>query len=1026
MSSLFDDRDETPSAWGQGNPPPDALQRRSIKRDLLNELREGWNLGQPDSIAHLIDRWPNDPSHDPDVANLLAEDYHQRQVRGQYPTLDDYQRDFPAHADSLRQLVSRQRLFQSLGDVSARPGSMFRLPEIGDRAFGFHLRYALGSGAFASVYLAEQHDLAGRPVVLKVSAVEGSEPQTLAQMQHTNIVPIYSVHEDLRAGVRAVCMPYFGGASLTAVLEKLWEWDRPSQGREFVEALAAVRAPSLDELNHRGQDAANDVTGSEPLPAILQELSGYTLYQTAAWVVAQVADGLHHAHQRGILHRDIKPSNILISAEGQPLLLDFNLAQEEANQATHATLGGTVAYMAPEHLRALANPTESLVARVDQRSDIYSLGMVLAEFLIGRHPFDESGSYSALPLEIEAKAVERGKCAPSVRATHPDIPWSLESIVLKCLAPDPDHRYQSPDQLADDLRRFLGDQPLRHAPELSRVEQFQKYIRRHPRLTSTLSVGAAAAVAVLFVSMALVGVSRHLHTTRERLAQSHAVERFQAHEAGTTRALCRINTAVDLHNYLREGWNEGIRTLHLYDQRGQRPLDQHPDWKRLTPDQRRRLAEDRRELLTLLAGAEVRLNPGKPEALRQALRWLDSAEKIPGLPPSRAIWIERANNLEQLGDGPAATTARAQAVATPAASARDYYLLATIHARTGTRAGYSRAIEALDQALALNPRHYWSLVQRGICHLELGEPISAAGDFGTCIGLWPEFSWAYFNRGCVYDRSGRKREAIADYTAALKRDPTFRPSYINRGLAHLELKHYDQALADLNTACDLGPGDATLFASRGIALEALKRYPEADRAFASALARLDQQPQRLRDRVRWTIAFAIHERRPEDARQTFEEILEVSPRCPQAHYGLGMLAAARNRADEAIGHFEEAIQANSTFMEARRSRAVMLARMRQWDNAEREINWCLEREPSSPATLYAAACVTARAAEQSPNRASIAQVIKLLRLASEIAPLPGNAANDPDLASVRELPEFRSLLVMKSSVVPRSLSEQPR
>ena len=128
--------------------------------------------------------------------------------------------------------------------------------------------------------------------------------------------------------------------------------------------------------------------------AALRELS---YEHAAAWIVAQLADGLHHAHQRGILHRDIKPSNILISAEGQPLLLDFNLAQAEDEDPAHATIGGTVAYMAPEHLRALVGRTPALIRQVDRRSDIYSLGMVLAEMLTGHRPFEQSGSYSALP-----------------------------------------------------------------------------------------------------------------------------------------------------------------------------------------------------------------------------------------------------------------------------------------------------------------------------------------------------------------------------------------------------------------------------------------------------------------------------------------------------------------------------------------------------------------------------------------------------------------------------------------------------
>src|SRR5205823_13515629 len=104
----------------------------------------------------------------------------------------------------------------------------------------------------------------------------------------------------------------------------------------------------------------------------LVRLSQGSYIQATAWIVAQLADGLHHAHQRGILHRDIKPSNILLSAEGEPLLFDFNLAQDDNIDPSLATLGGTVAYMAPEHLRALVGRTAALIRLVDQRSDIYS------------------------------------------------------------------------------------------------------------------------------------------------------------------------------------------------------------------------------------------------------------------------------------------------------------------------------------------------------------------------------------------------------------------------------------------------------------------------------------------------------------------------------------------------------------------------------------------------------------------------------------------------------------------------------
>src|SRR5207302_6030121 len=120
-------------------------------------------------------------------------------------------------------------------------------PDVGDEIFGFRLGHELGRGSFARVFLAAQADLAGRSVVLKVSAIEGSEHHTLAQLQHTNIVPIYSVHEDPRAGLRAVCMPYFGGASLSRVLQRLWLDDQvPVHGKQTVEALEWLQAPTLE------------------------------------------------------------------------------------------------------------------------------------------------------------------------------------------------------------------------------------------------------------------------------------------------------------------------------------------------------------------------------------------------------------------------------------------------------------------------------------------------------------------------------------------------------------------------------------------------------------------------------------------------------------------------------------------------------------------------------------------------------------------------------------------------------------
>ena len=217
-----------------------------------------------------------------------------------------------------------------------------------------------------------------------ISAIEGDEPQTLAQLQHTSIVPIYSVHEDQNAGL----------CGLHAVLRRRHPHQRarrlrnktpvPSKGaRELVDAIRPV------ETSTAADGTVCAVSGErERIDACPVEAEGLTpvdilrrtsFFQAAAGIVAQLADGLQHSHNRGILHRDIKPSNILISDEGQPLLLDFNLAQDQRLPAEQATVGGTIAYMSPEHLRAMID--QGPAQAVDQRSDIYSLGMVLGENL---------------------------------------------------------------------------------------------------------------------------------------------------------------------------------------------------------------------------------------------------------------------------------------------------------------------------------------------------------------------------------------------------------------------------------------------------------------------------------------------------------------------------------------------------------------------------------------------------------------------------------------------------------------------
>jgi serine/threonine protein kinase/tetratricopeptide (TPR) repeat protein len=1007
----------------------DFAAARGLKRELLAELQTSHQEGAPIEPEDLLPRWPANPAQDADVASLLFEDFQQRRRAGHDASIADYDQRFPEHRDSLAALVRQHAVLRSLRATHGSSTSTLALPAVGDELFGFQLRQELGRGAFARVFLAEQADLAGRPVVLKVSGIDGNEPQTLAQLQHTNIVPIYSVHEDTQAGLRAVCMPYFGGASLSQVLRALYaDTDMPKSGQQLADALAHC---GFEISDFRLQCAVDQSAICNLQSAICNQ----SYLRAVVWIVARLAEALQHAHQRGVLHRDIKPSNILIAADGEPMLLDFNLAQNLADDPAHAALGGTVAYMAPEHLRAIASRDPELARQVGRPADIYSLGMVLYEMLTGHSPFDQSASYHPLPGLIESMAAERGRCAPSLltvargrlsvigrkqktdsrgqTAGRPDAPWSLESIVRKCLAPDPARRYHQAEHLAEDLRRFLDDLPLKHAPELSRIERIRKWARRHPRATSSGAVALAAVLLLTAVGAALIGVRQHLARTSDELKDAQALELRRTYESGAERALCLVNTKDELRDHLREGIEVCERTLALYGVLDDEDWQQRPEWQRLDDEDRQRLAEETRELLLLLAWSRVQSAPEDRGVLRQALGLLDRAEAIEGLEASPALWTDRAFYLEKVGDVAAARAAEAEAARVPPVSARDYYLLATAHSRIRR---YAEAVTDLDWALRLNPKHYWSWFQRGICHLEQNDSATAAADFGVCIGLWPEFAWGYFNRGCALYRGGNRIEAIKDYDAALRCDPGFIDAYINRGLARRELGQHVGALADFDKAAALGCDAYYLHAERGSALEKLGRFAEADEAFAAALALARSERGEVLAAVRLNYGFAVCARQPDKASEAFDRVLNMEPLSTrlqaQAHYGRAMLAAER-RPLAAVEDFGRALQADPSLLAARRFRGILKARLGDFEAASQDIAWCLEREPNSGGNLYAAACITALAVKKLAGPAAsqlAARALDLLRQAFAHGYGRDQAADDPDLAALRDLEEFKRLI----------------